>query len=229
MQALAACPQFIAWLQLYNNASSDRKSLITSLLNTLEVINGTHSSLRGDPYSPGAVIRALNGLGWVIPKEEHDAHELFHVMLASLEEEAHKPMTLGCLSDALPDTKLDANLLEQPARPSSALLSDFLNVDYDESTNLMRMVRSEAHTPDSPASRGATSPSDPMELDDPLASPLMGRRRPPPKPFGMSQVEQGALNKHVSNSCRSLERLSRGPGRVSVFFSCISSIFLIYY
>lgn len=34
LQALAACPQFIAWLQLHNAA--DKKSLISSLLSTLE-------------------------------------------------------------------------------------------------------------------------------------------------------------------------------------------------
>lgn len=107
LQALAACPQFIAWLQLHG--ASDKKSLIGSLLNTLEgasfslpsnntpdqililVINGTHPTLRSDPYSPGAVIRALNNLGWVIPPEDQDCHELLHVLLTSLEEEAVRP------------------------------------------------------------------------------------------------------------------------------------------
>lgn len=55
------------------------------------VINGTHPTLRSDPYSPGAVLRALQTLGWVISSTEHDAHELLHVMLASLEEEAVRP------------------------------------------------------------------------------------------------------------------------------------------
>lgn len=55
------------------------------------VINGTHPTLRADPYSPGAVLRALHALGWVIPPDEHDAHELLHVVLSSLEEEATRP------------------------------------------------------------------------------------------------------------------------------------------
>lgn len=55
------------------------------------MINGTHSTLRSDPYSPGAVLRVLHAHGWVIPPEEHDAHELFHVILTSLEEEAIRP------------------------------------------------------------------------------------------------------------------------------------------
>lgn len=55
------------------------------------VINGTHPTLRADPYSPGIVLRALHALGWVIPPDEHDAHELLHVVLSSLEEEAIRP------------------------------------------------------------------------------------------------------------------------------------------
>lgn len=214
LQALAACPQFIAWLQLYNNATPDRKSLISSLLNTLEVINGTHTSLRGDPYSPGAVLRALNSLGWVIPEEEHDAHELFHIMLSTLEEEAHRPKQVGSLSDALP---LNDSASDQPNRPSSAMLSDFLNTEYDEATGLSRMVRSEAHTPDSPASicdrdlhadhLSSSSPPEPMDIDL-ISMPMLAGGRP--------SRSREALNKRSSGSCRSLERLTRGPGKVSV-------------
>ncbi|XP_005181278.1 ubiquitin carboxyl-terminal hydrolase 30 homolog [Musca domestica] len=216
LQAFAACPQFIAWLQLYNNATPDKKSLISSLLNTLEVINGTHTTLRGDPYSPGAVLRALNALGWVIPQEEHDAHELFHVMLSTLEEEAHRPKQVGSLSDALPeDGRGDA-----PNRPSSAMLSDFLNADYDEATGLSRMVRSEAHTPDSPSSicerdlhaehmPVASTPTEMMEVDFVKPSLMMANGRP--------SRSRDNLNKRNSGSCRSLERLTRGPGKVSIW------------
>ena len=214
LQALAACPQFIAWLQLYNNATPDRKSLISSLLSTLEVINGTHTSLRGDPYSPGAVLRALNSLGWVIPEEEHDAHELFHVMLSTLEEEAHRPKQVGSLSDALP---INDSANDQPNRPSSAMLSDFLNTEYDEATGISRMVRSEAHTPDSPASicdrdlhvdhLPSSSPPEAMDIDG-VSMPMLAGGRP--------SRSREALNKRSSGSCRSLERLTRGPGKVSV-------------
>uniref|UniRef100_A0A1B0FLG1 ubiquitinyl hydrolase 1 n=1 Tax=Glossina morsitans morsitans TaxID=37546 RepID=A0A1B0FLG1_GLOMM len=218
LQALAACPQFIAWLQLYNNATPDRKSLISSLLNTLEVINGTHATLRGDPYSPGGVLRALNSLGWVIPQEEHDAHELFHIMLSSLEEEAHRPKQVGSLSDALPIGEGNGELLN---RPSSAMLTDFLNADYDEATGIARLVRSEAHTPDSPASvverelagdhlSVKAEPTDFLEADL-FAIPMLGGQID--RPSRSKEV----INKRVSNSYRSLERLSRGPGKVSIW------------
>lgn len=237
LQALAACPQFIAWLQLYNGASSDKKSLITSLLNTLEVINGTHPTLRGDPYSPGSVIRALSTIGWVIPQGEHDAHELLHVLLSSIEEEAVRPKKLGCISDALPDDKKFN--IPHAMRPSSAMLSDFLNSEYDESTSLMRQVRSEAHTPDSPASvcednddgdrsLGAGIPesggggavanasASMMDMDTAIPENII-----PPDRHSRSRCIQhfgfdNTLNRRSSSSCRSLERLSRGPGRISV-------------
>ncbi|EDV91939.1 ubiquitin carboxyl-terminal hydrolase 30 homolog [Drosophila grimshawi] len=283
LQALAACPQFIAWLQLYNGATPDRKSLISSMLSTLEVINGTHATLRGDPHSPGAVLRALNTLGWVIPQEEHDAHELFHVLLSSLEEEATRPQQMGCLSDALLPTGLttaseaasnDFNdtgamtplayrnvpavgqrIGDQPNRPSSAMLSDFLNMEYDESTNLQRLVRSEAHTPDSPASvceresadiltpTGATasfSGHSPFGYQSAVAamdfinpqlplngSPILGGERlsrPRQPQSQQSQLQHiDGLNRRVSSSCRSLERLNRGPGRVSIWSSMMPS------
>ncbi|KAM8720987.1 hypothetical protein ACLKA7_006945 [Drosophila subpalustris] len=285
LQALAACPQFIAWLQLYNGATPDRKSLISSMLSTLEVVNGTHATLRGDPHSPGAVLRALNTLGWVIPQEEHDAHELFHVLLSSLEEEATRPQQMGCLSDALlpkangnghhldMDNDGDSSLMasyrainmtggigDQPNRPSSAMLTDFLNMEYDESTSLQRLVRSEAHTPDSPASvceretadvltPGVTSNSflanspfgyqsalDFIDAQQPLAgnaSPILGGERlsRPRQPQSQQQQQQlnnlhhpgEGLNRRVSSSCRSLERLNRGPGRVSIWSSMMPS------
>ncbi|XP_058830794.1 ubiquitin carboxyl-terminal hydrolase 30 homolog [Topomyia yanbarensis] len=224
LQALAACPQFIAWLQLHN--TKDKKSLVSSLQNVLEVVNGTHPTLRGDPYSPGAVIRALHSLGWVIPPDEHDTHELLHVLLNSLEEEATKPKKIGCLSDALGEMELQS--IMPPARPSSAMLSDFCNAEYDESTNLTRYTRSEAHTPDSPHST-CTETEDSMAAQDgslmdcagsppSIISTFSGRPSRPRSILATEMVGNGALNKRSSSgSCRSLERLTRGPGRVSVW------------
>lgn len=57
----------------------------------MEVVNGTHATIRADPFSPATVIRALNSMGWVIPPDEHDPHELMHAILSSMEEELQKP------------------------------------------------------------------------------------------------------------------------------------------
>lgn len=86
------------------------------------VINGTHESIDKDSYAPADVMNALRQLGWAIPPGEQDAHELFHVLLTSLDEETpkinrtvsqqsiknvtHKMLNFlifqaGCLSDAI--------------------------------------------------------------------------------------------------------------------------------
>lgn len=244
---MAACPQFIAWLQLHDNPSLDDKSLIRSLLNTLEVINGTHSTLRGDPYSPGVVMRALSASGWVIPQEEHDAHELFHVMLASMEEEANVRKPFGSLMDALPLKSLDRNgdprkqSILAIKRPSSAISSHPPNSEYMDESKYFRLVRSEAHTPDSPASvnrnsmlEDATSISINSvggNTDDHLFSnhtennahsmTMLGRQIKRPN----GSREQ--LYNRLTNSYRSLERLNHGPGRVSVLFLSLF-IFMFY-
>ncbi|XP_053678172.1 ubiquitin carboxyl-terminal hydrolase 30 homolog [Anopheles nili] len=224
LQALAACPQFIAWLQLHN--TKDKKSLVSSLQNVLEVVNGTHPTLRGDPYAPGAVIRALHALGWVISPEEHDAHELLLVMLSSLEEEVSKPRKIGCLSDALEGVGGEPEFRAIPARPSSAMLSDFCNAEYDESTNLMRYTRSEAHTPDSPHS--VCTEHDEQSQESSLvefgASPthainaaFAGVASRPHESGTVADPAHHFVGKRHSASYRSLERLNRGPGRVSVW------------
>lgn len=56
----------------------------------MTVINGTHVSIERGPYAPGDVMVALKRLGWAIPPGEQDAHELFHVLLTSLDEETPK-------------------------------------------------------------------------------------------------------------------------------------------
>lgn len=117
LHALAACPQFIGWLE------NDRFVKETSLRGTLAtvlsgkhsiidniiiitvvmvlVVNGANKAVR-ETYAPAAVINALKRLGWVIPSGEQDAHELLNVLLTTLDEETHKVgRKAGCLSDAL--------------------------------------------------------------------------------------------------------------------------------
>lgn len=215
IQALASCPQFIAWLQLHNGFySTDKKGLISSLLNTLEVVNGTHPTLRADPYSPGAIIRALSNIGWVIPMDEHDAHELFGVILSSLEEEVSKPQKIGCLSDALVPPTVGCS--GQPPRPSSAMMTDFSSCEldeYNEASNFLRQVRSEAHTPDSPAS--ICGEEHPQEANSLLVGGAINR--PSRSPRNSETGTNESLSRRVSSSYRSLDRLTRGPGRVSVW------------
>lgn len=108
-----------------------------------------------------------------------------------------------------------------PPRPSSAMLSDFLKSDYDESTSLMRQARSEAHTPDSPHSVCTDDePPDDQMLDQAIMSPMImpEYRKSRVRNLHTQQGNGDYMgSKRNSLSCRSLERLSRGPGRVSVY------------
>lgn len=93
------------------------------------------------------------------------------------------------------------------------MLSDFCNSEYyDESMNFMRQVRSEAHTPDSPHSMSDDNEMNSLREDMIGISGTSSLTRP-----SRSRVQDGLNKKHkISGSCRSLERLSRGPGRASV-------------
>lgn len=155
----------------------------------------------------------------MIPEQEHDPHELLHVILTSIEEEAMKPKKIGCLSDALGDIKAIQQTL--PARPSSAMLTEFDKDTYNESS-LLRLVRSEAQTPESNQSTVDENESfDHSMLDDDdkekslqdsppsIISSTTGRPR--------NSNSNGDPFKRNCGSYRSLDRLSRGPGRVSVW------------
>ncbi|CRK93156.1 CLUMA_CG006475, isoform A [Clunio marinus] len=229
LQAVASSPQFLTWLQLHD--SLDKKSLISSLQMILDCINGTHPTIRSDPSNPAPVIRALNALGWVIPEGENDPHELLHVILTSVEEEALKPKKIGCLSDALGEANISAISQALPARPSSAMLTEFDKELYNESSNLMRLVRSEAQTPESNQSTVDENESidhSMLDLDDDNRNPSLqdsppsiisattGRPTRSRNP-SMSQSNGDAFSKRNCGSYRSLDRLSRGPGRVSVW------------
>lgn len=178
------------------------------------------------------MIRALNSLGWIIPEGENDPHELLHVILTSVEEESQKPKKVGCLSDALGEANITAFSLSTPlqARPSSAMLTDFDKELYNESSNLMRLVRSEAQTPESTHSTCDEDESldqsqcimefdEKSLLDSPPSIISAATMRPTrSRNPSVSQHQNGdSFSKRNSGSYRSLDRLTRGPGRVSVW------------
>nr|CAD7448300.1 unnamed protein product [Timema bartmani] len=97
LQALASCPQYIDWLQ-HNNKGGN---LTTSLHHVLQIVNGSDKDAE-DPFTPSLLIRALSKHGWVISSGQQDAHELFQVMMETLEEEMLEGSTEECsLSDVL--------------------------------------------------------------------------------------------------------------------------------
>lgn len=178
-------------------------------------------------------MRALSNLGWVIELHEHDSPELLTAILTAAEEEATKPKkAIGGLADALvgdfeQELSVDVNFDEnapyakQQPRPSSAMMTDFLNSDYSE--NVVRQTRSEAHTPDSPHSTCSTEMDENASnslLDDTLANsslmrPITRVRTTSTGDEGTKKFQMNLLSQKKSSL--SMERLSRGPGKVSVF------------
>jgi hypothetical protein len=56
----------------------------------LAVLNGMEESEY--PYTPSKLIQSLIAQGWVISPGEQDAHELFHVIATTLEEEMQQAL-----------------------------------------------------------------------------------------------------------------------------------------
>lgn len=55
-----------------------------------QVLSSEPNSSTVDSYSPEGVIHALGRNGWTILPGEQDAHELFHHLIFTIEEEASK-------------------------------------------------------------------------------------------------------------------------------------------
>ncbi|XP_063983317.1 ubiquitin carboxyl-terminal hydrolase 30 homolog [Diachasmimorpha longicaudata] len=101
LQALGACPTFLKWLN-ERAAKSKETSFTSNLILVLDRINGFSEDLYGD-VAPIEVITSLGAL-WSFDPGYQDAHDLFHVMLMALQNEAQTPTRSGCLSDALPSS-----------------------------------------------------------------------------------------------------------------------------
>jgi len=106
LQAVAACPSLLLWLEengnQYVQQAKTRHHLQTSLLTVLRVINGfdgdeedanlehvTGDPVVGDPevWAPARLFKALSAQGWVANYQEQDAHEFFQTLFATLEDE----------------------------------------------------------------------------------------------------------------------------------------------
>ncbi|EZA53986.1 hypothetical protein DMN91_000307 [Ooceraea biroi] len=117
LQALAACPTFILWLQ--KQQEKDR-SFTNTLFSVLRKINGFADDLYGN-VTPIEIISSIGSL-WNFGPGHQDAHELFHVILSALDAEIQPINRKGCLSDALPPSptvKCDARGVGDVLRSAS--------------------------------------------------------------------------------------------------------------
>ncbi|KAL6426922.1 hypothetical protein ACFW04_009268 [Cataglyphis niger] len=82
LQALAACPTFILWLQ---RQQEKNRNFADTLLSVLKKINGFADDMYGD-VTPIEIISSVGSL-WNFGPGHQDAHELFHVVLSALDAE----------------------------------------------------------------------------------------------------------------------------------------------
>jgi len=118
LQALASCAVFMEWLE----SCRHQGNVASALYYLLKVLSGEHrgDSEVEDPLAPAELMLALQQHGWSISRsQEQDAHELFHLLMVTLEEEAHKAAVGdGGLSDSLEPNIVRRNSL--PILPGDA-------------------------------------------------------------------------------------------------------------
>ncbi|XP_041854538.1 ubiquitin carboxyl-terminal hydrolase 30 isoform X1 [Melanotaenia boesemani] len=112
LQGLAACPSFIRWLEKFSGLppiqSCKDNQLSTTLLQLLKALSNAEPG-EEDVLDAGCLLDVLRLYRWHISSfEEQDAHELFHVLTSSLEEERDRQPKVTHLFDmqsleSLPD------------------------------------------------------------------------------------------------------------------------------
>ncbi|XP_037337869.1 ubiquitin carboxyl-terminal hydrolase 30 isoform X2 [Pungitius pungitius] len=112
LQGLAACPSFIRWLEIFSRSSVIQSCKDNQLSTTLlQLLNDLSRDQPGeeDVLDAGCLLDVLRLYRWHISSfEEQDAHELFHVLTSSLEEERERQPKVAHLFDmqtleSLPD------------------------------------------------------------------------------------------------------------------------------
>ncbi|XP_068422417.1 ubiquitin carboxyl-terminal hydrolase 30 isoform X1 [Clinocottus analis] len=112
LQGLAACPSFIRWLEMFSSSPMIQSCRDNQLSTTLlQLLNALSSDQPGeeDVLDAGCLLDVLRLYRWHISSfEEQDAHELYHVLTSSLEEEQDRQPKVAHLFDmqsleSLPD------------------------------------------------------------------------------------------------------------------------------
>lgn len=129
IQALASCHFFVEWLE----HCSGQGRVTDSLLRLLKILNNHEDYTKDidDPYPPNEVIDALKHHGWTISPGEQDAHELFHLFILTLEEEAQRNSSslTDCLSSSEETSEKTDNLLTDGLSQGDAKLKPIANGD----------------------------------------------------------------------------------------------------
>ncbi|KAK2522856.1 Usp30 [Columba guinea] len=114
LQGLSSCPSFIKWLEEFTaqykadqNPSTKHRYLSVTLLHLLKALS-CQEVTEDDILDASCLLEVLRMYRWQISSfEEQDAHELFHVLTSSLEDERDRQPRVTHL--------FDVHSLEQPA------------------------------------------------------------------------------------------------------------------
>ncbi|XP_042298029.1 ubiquitin carboxyl-terminal hydrolase 30 isoform X2 [Sceloporus undulatus] len=120
LQGLSACPSFIQWLEGFTaqcqagqRETAECRSLSSTLLHLLKALSGQEAT-EDDLLDASGLLEVLRMYQWHISSfEEQDAHELFHVLTSSLEDERDCQPRVTHL--------FDVYALEQPEMPQERI------------------------------------------------------------------------------------------------------------
>ncbi|XP_010894675.1 ubiquitin carboxyl-terminal hydrolase 30 isoform X2 [Esox lucius] len=213
LQGLAACPSFIKWLEEFTNhrGLSEGKSekdlkLSKTLLQLLKALSNEDPG-EDDVLDAGCLLEVLRLYRWHISSfEEQDAHELFHVLTSSLEEERDQQPKVTHLFDiqsleSLPD--IDEKMLSCRSRgPLHPIRSPwkFPHPFHGRLTSYMACKRCEQQSPvryDSFDSLSLSIPSSqwgrPVSLDQCLQHFISSETIKEVECDNCTKLQQGAL------------------------------------
>ncbi|NXA37382.1 UBP30 hydrolase, partial [Eudromia elegans] len=120
LQGLSACPSFIKWLEEFTaqyktdqNQSPEHQYLSLTLLHLLRALS-CQEVTEDDVLDASCLLEVLRVYRWQISSfEEQDAHELFHVLTSSLEDERERQPRVTHLFDVHSLEVTDAVSLKQ--------------------------------------------------------------------------------------------------------------------
>ncbi|XP_076824399.1 ubiquitin carboxyl-terminal hydrolase 30-like [Clavelina lepadiformis] len=86
LQSFAGQASFVKWLkEVSRNHQCKEKHLLAQSLSS--VMDAVFDDAEHSCYDPSFLLTDLSARGWTIPYDEHDAHEFFHVVISTLEDE----------------------------------------------------------------------------------------------------------------------------------------------
>ncbi|KAK2708990.1 ubiquitin carboxyl-terminal hydrolase 30 homolog [Artemia franciscana] len=130
VQCLAASKEVCTWLEDVNNKYPDI-DLSHQLLKVITRVNCSDADSLEEFVDPSPILHALRRHGWVIrSSEEQDCHELFHIIVSSVEEEMMDSIKKSNEEIKLNiDDRVDQFSLDKDKLDGNVIVNDDLHVE----------------------------------------------------------------------------------------------------